>query len=951
MMKYFIPIGLLAFITGVNSVTVDMINGTEVVDPWLETGFVSISDRYWTSVETLGTTFKPDSVIFVSLPDVGGRHYTTGTPTSIRITNKVYNNGVYTFDMKLFHPNDSYCSKEFYIPKYLEKPVLISWVVANKGVYNISGHQFVLDSGLVNRTHNLLAGVGDTVDVFNFEFPTGCNASNPSQICAYRQSLPLENLGAVSTIQTFVNEHYLLTRTSRIRRRDVTIILTPHDSSDPSYFMMGEHEEVAYMVFETGVVISCVERVTFETVRFDDVTSEALYYSYHFSYKYAPGIYGSLISQNSLVDSTGVRVFERTVSDAYVITQEDQCVENQTIHTTEESVAALVVGELYSAGTEVCVVNFVPLEFGCDYTILLYDLFGDGWGNIELVVTTDGFSRKYSPDCSCLQIDIYSDSCNITLNMTSDGDPIAPWEVLWVTEIGGETWVGDFDSTLKANNQTVWFYDDMVDYDPESDVNACHECKHPPPKPKPGPGGSKGKDDDTTTGDDKATRDDTTTGDDGAGDDTVGDDAVGGDDTAAGDDGASGGDGKGDGNGKGSGKGAGKGKGKRPPAKVIVDLFDHKKNGWYDDSGDFTDVCEGDVCGSQECEDEEIQVPNILHYPQYFIMNEDRTKLIKSGTICSDNRGVEFCEEVLPHDGRFVFRVAGENPPGDNATWSFCGRDGGIKEELQFSMRAGKCHPGDQFTADDYCSGVTTLLSIGAVLTITDVSAGTLSEFDTKTLQQQLTAVVPVVRNVKISSYQLSGSNIEVQTVIVVAVEDYGLDGTIFSNKESVFSTVSDALASPISSGAFLSVLQNSLRNSPQGASDVLLKATSVSIDTVEMSSYEYVMGMKTDSETTESAVEEETVTSSSKSNVNSSPSGTVLILCGAVAGVIAVAFVIARAVRKSRMGTPSHLPLPDNSEHVSLEFDDNAEEDTIPTFELNVQATQHSYFKSSERV
>merc|ERR1712000_733530 len=151
---------------------------------------------------------------------------------------------------------------------------------------------------------------------------------------------------------------------------------------------------------------------------------------------------------------------------------------------------------------------------------------------------------------------------------TSDGDPIAPWEVLWVTEIGGETWVGDFDSTLKANNQTVWFYDDMVDYDPESDVNACHECKHPPPKPKPGPGGSKGKDGDTTTGDDKTTRDDTTTGDDGAGDDTVGDDAVGGDDTAAGDDGASG-DGKGDGNGKGSGKGAGKGKGKRPPAKVM----------------------------------------------------------------------------------------------------------------------------------------------------------------------------------------------------------------------------------------------------------------------------------------------------------------------------------------------------------------------------------------------
>eukprot|EP00602_Paraphysomonas_sp_CaronLab_P003918 CAMPEP_0185017106 /NCGR_PEP_ID=MMETSP1103-20130426/60_1 /TAXON_ID=36769 /ORGANISM="Paraphysomonas bandaiensis, Strain Caron Lab Isolate" /LENGTH=966 /DNA_ID=CAMNT_0027546363 /DNA_START=40 /DNA_END=2940 /DNA_ORIENTATION=+ len=952
-----LAVALLSICDVAQGVTYDLLRGVALApeERWLETGFVSINDRTWTSISTGGDTYDNDSIVLLSLPDIGGRHYTQGQPTSLRINNLAYNNGGVSFDVKLFHPNDSYCSKEFSVPEYLDDPVQISWIVVNKGVYNISNHHFVVDSGEINRTHHQLAGVGDTVDVFNFEFPRGCNASAPEDICVFSQDVPLGNLGAVSTIQTLQYETYMLTRTSRIRRRDITLILTPHDSADPNYFRFPMKETVGYMVFETGVVISCVEKMTFETVRFDDVTSQALYYDYFYSYRYPPGIYGSLISQNSFVDSTGVRVFERTSNDAYVITQEDQCVENQTIHTTEESVAALVVGEISGTGDEICSVRFTGLLEECTYTLLMFDLFGDGWHNVDVLVTTDGETKNYTLDnCTgCGLVEIVSQDCKVNISMTSNGDPITPWEALWVIEIDNVTWAGDYDSEIGIKEYEVVYYKDILDTDPDSDANECKECKHPKPKgkgkggkgkskggSKGGKGGSSkggkgGSGDDAATNDDPSAQDDYSPSDDNYvpfDDDFRTDDNITTDDNyvpsddnyvpsddnyvpsddnyVPSDDGSSGDNGAGGKNGFGRGKGGKNGKPKRPPAVVTIDLFDEQENGWYDNSGDSTPVCDSELCENADddsCESNVPDVPNILSYPRYFIMNDKRTKLIKYGTICKNDRGVEYCDEVLPHDGHFVFRVAGVEPDGDDATWEFCDTEGGINEELQFTMKAGKCHPGPKLTAEEYCDTLESMAVLTGSILLSGVQSGDLSSLDEKILATDLGTLFTNAHKITLLGWKHVEEGLEASFEVTMAVSD----AHVFSDVETVVDNIKSHLETTLVDGNFIAELSAELDHHPNTKHDVLRSAKTVSLEHLEVAETYFVHAEEQSTQPVEVVLP-----SSSSASEKSADSFRLTAVSGVVVlvGTVVVVAGVALALMTRRR---THELLPADSTHL----------------------------------
>eukprot|EP00392_Amoebophrya_sp_AT5.2_P019794 g20787.t1 len=82
-----------------------------------------------------------------------------------------------------------------------------------------------------------------------------------------------------------------------------------------------------------------------ESHGFTGVTNIKLDIQYEYTYEVVPGVYGVVGTSTSLADSTGLRAFDRTTTGASIITQEDQCVDEETIHTTQETVYALIVAD------------------------------------------------------------------------------------------------------------------------------------------------------------------------------------------------------------------------------------------------------------------------------------------------------------------------------------------------------------------------------------------------------------------------------------------------------------------------------------------------------------------------------------------------------------------------------------------------------------------------------
>jgi hypothetical protein len=111
---------------------------------------------------------------------------------------------------------------------------------------------------------------------------------------------------------------------------------------------------LAYMAFETDIRVSCVEKWTIETRQFTGVTNIKLDISFAETYAIPPGVFGMIGTSNSLGDSTGLRAFDRTTTTTSLIPQEDQCVDQETMHTTAEVVFAFVIGE--AQGTDGCVI-------------------------------------------------------------------------------------------------------------------------------------------------------------------------------------------------------------------------------------------------------------------------------------------------------------------------------------------------------------------------------------------------------------------------------------------------------------------------------------------------------------------------------------------------------------------------------------------------------------------
>ena len=321
--------------TNVNKSTdvYDLINKVPVDHIWLEGGYTDAGDSEWVSISTKEETFK-NAVVFVSVPDIPGDTSGEGYPAIARVRS-VVKSGRVSFETKLYQANDSFCSKEWYVARSIAA-VRLTWLVVEEGAFNLTTNMVVISSGPITRKNS---DVSDYDNFVRYNYPVGCVSMTES--CLF----PVASvLGFISQLQTTVYDRLLIPRGFIIRRRFLRMVLQPHDSSDASYYTLLSPETVAYMAFEIGMKIGCMEGMSMESHIFTGVTHERLSIRYQYTYQVPPGVYGVIGTSTSLADSTGLRAFDRTMSGASIITQEDRCVDEETEHTTPETVYALIVG-------------------------------------------------------------------------------------------------------------------------------------------------------------------------------------------------------------------------------------------------------------------------------------------------------------------------------------------------------------------------------------------------------------------------------------------------------------------------------------------------------------------------------------------------------------------------------------------------------------------------------
>jgi hypothetical protein len=226
-------------------------------------------------------------------------------------------------------------------------------MVVERGAYNISNHFFMVETSPMYR-------VDETFRAYNhieINYPIGC-PGDPSGACSFPTDVPIDAISVITQIQTFFYETYLLVRGVSIKRKSFVAMLTSHDSFEETYFrLINPNETIGYLAFEAGIQLNCAEKITFQTyASIKDVTSVGVTIPFIMDYIRPPGVFGML---NSIVDtdSIALRVFETTRTSVSFLVQEDQCWDEEVMHSAMESASVLIVGaptEFIGGEEDVC---------------------------------------------------------------------------------------------------------------------------------------------------------------------------------------------------------------------------------------------------------------------------------------------------------------------------------------------------------------------------------------------------------------------------------------------------------------------------------------------------------------------------------------------------------------------------------------------------------------------
>jgi hypothetical protein len=333
-----------------NGGTYDMVANRYVLQPWMEIGYTVLDDSHWVSIAGSFTNFI-DPVVFLSLPNIPGDTSQQGYAASVRVDNATLTraNAYYsefTWRSKIYLTNDSACSKRWYTPRPIDPPIALSWMIVERGAWNLSSQFFFVNKGPISRADDSLF----SYNLINQENVYNCEVYDAA--CRFPGYVTVDNIGALTQIQTLVYDRFLLVRAYALNRRQGIYLLTPHDSADPAYYAMPAAETMAYMHFQGGVSVTCRESVTIET-SLHRVTHFKQSIPYRHNFTVPPGVFGmvaSILGQ----DSVGLRSFDRGNSGASFITQEDKCFDEETNHTSEEFVSIFVAGAVSETSAFKC---------------------------------------------------------------------------------------------------------------------------------------------------------------------------------------------------------------------------------------------------------------------------------------------------------------------------------------------------------------------------------------------------------------------------------------------------------------------------------------------------------------------------------------------------------------------------------------------------------------------
>lgn len=95
--------------------------------------------------------------------------------------------------MQIYQPQDASCNQAAFGRTVKNLPPFpIAWVVVEQGVFNLTGSQFVVGSGRLNRTKSTLVvnKIKIPSQYFNFNFPTNCVGAVGGD-CAYPQEITI----------------------------------------------------------------------------------------------------------------------------------------------------------------------------------------------------------------------------------------------------------------------------------------------------------------------------------------------------------------------------------------------------------------------------------------------------------------------------------------------------------------------------------------------------------------------------------------------------------------------------------------------------------------------------------------------------------------------------------------------------------------------------------------
>lgn len=230
--------------------------------------------------------------------------------------------------------NDSYCSKQFYIPTLVRAKY--SFLIAEKGAFNMSNSYIFIDDGPITK---LSLTVSDSLNMIDFFYPSICIALENSK-CRFPVSTIVN---AIAQIQTFVNDIFLLVRGFNIVRVKAVFTLQTHQSFDSSYALITSAETLGYMAFQSTFKILCTEGYIFEAVlAYTTSDLQSIFLQYPVT-DGSSSIFG-IVKTLSGLDPVNLQYVAVNATTATVTVRlvEDLCLDEETTHTQETaSVLAL----------------------------------------------------------------------------------------------------------------------------------------------------------------------------------------------------------------------------------------------------------------------------------------------------------------------------------------------------------------------------------------------------------------------------------------------------------------------------------------------------------------------------------------------------------------------------------------------------------------------------------